>query len=177
MQVRRHMTSVYPKISRNTYNQISAPQVTQPKYEDTIHYLPMNRIYNNQGGEMNIDKLLQHEPEKCNISASNDLGHMTSGIRNIKGNNVLVFIHKKEIPRDKRIIYGNMVYDFRSNKEDKYRTRLTVGGDRLDYEGNQSSPTASLLGSKLLINIVIGEAHRGAKILFMDLKDHFYRVS
>ena len=42
-----------------------------------------------------------------------------------------------------------MVCDFRPNKEDKYRTRLTVGGDRLDYEGKQSSPAASLLESEL----------------------------
>ena len=38
-----------------------------------------------------------------------------------------------------------MVCDYIPVKEGKYRTRLTIGGDALDYDNNASSPAASLL--------------------------------
>ena len=42
------------------------------------------------------------------------------------------FIHKHEVPSDKKVTYVNMVYNVRPNKDDVHRTRLNVGGDRLD---------------------------------------------
>ena len=38
-----------------------------------------------------------------------------------------------------------MICDFRPLKLEKYRVRLTVGGDRLDYLGNQSSYAHNLV--------------------------------
>ena len=66
-----------------------------------------------------------------------------------------------------------MVCDIRERKDDKFRTRLTVGGDRLDYWDNAASPAASLLETKLMINSVISDAHRGARFMSLDIKDHF----
>ena len=53
------------------------------------------------------------------------------------------------------------------------RTGLTVGGDVLDSYGDASFPAASLLESKLLLNSVISDAHRGARLLTLDIKDYF----
>ena len=39
--------------------------------------------------------------------------------------------------------------DYRPNKDDPYHTRLTIGGDKLDYYGNSTSPAASITKSKL----------------------------
>ena len=101
------------------------------------------------------------------------MGRMAQGIRNVKGDNVLVFIPRHEVPANKKVTYGNMICDFRPLKLEKSRVRLTVGGDRLDYLGNQSSPAASLLETKMLINSVISDVKNGARFMTMDLKDHF----
>ena len=66
-----------------------------------------------------------------------------------------------------------MVCDYRPFKDDPYRTRLTIGGDKLEYFGNPASPAASLLETKLIINSVISDSHRGARFCSIDIKDHF----
>ena len=66
-----------------------------------------------------------------------------------------------------------MVCDYRPKKEDPYRTRLTVGGDRLECFGDSSSPVALLIETKLLLNSTISDANQGAQFSCIDLKDHF----
>ena len=41
-----------------------------------------------------------------------------------------------------------MVCDNRPLKDNKHGTRLTVGGDKMDYIGDAYSPTASLIETK-----------------------------
>ena len=67
-----------------------------------------------------------------------------------------------------------MVCDFRPLKSKKHRVRLTVGGDKLTCDFDVASPAASILESKLLINSVISDAHKGARFLTLDIKDFFY---
>ena len=64
-----------------------------------------------------------------------------------------------------------MVCDYKPLKEEKYRVRLTIGGGVLDYNNNASSPTASLLEEKSLLNSVISDAHEGARFMTADVKD------
>ena len=66
-----------------------------------------------------------------------------------------------------------MICDFKPNIFEKYRVRLTVGGDVLDYFSDSSSPAASLLETKLLINSVISDSDKGAKFCTLDIKDYF----
>ena len=65
-----------------------------------------------------------------------------------------------------------MVCDHRPLKNGKDRVRLMLGGDVLDYFGDSSSPAASLLEAKLLVNSVIYDAHRGARFMSLDIKDY-----
>ena len=83
------------------------------------------------------------------------------------------FIPKSLVPSHKKVTYANMVCDYRPSKPDPNRTRLTVGGDRLDYWGDSASPAASLLDTKLLLNSVISDAVRGARFMCIDIKDFF----
>ena len=48
-----------------------------------------------------------------------------------------------------------------------------MGGDKLQYDGDTSSPAASILDSKLMINSVISEAKKGARFMGADLGDFF----
>ena len=67
------------------------------------------------------------------------------------------------------------VTTYRINKK-KYRERLTVGGDRLTYTDDVSSPTASLLETKLLLNSTISDAYKGAQFMTLDIKDFFLQT-
>ena len=51
---------------------------------------------------------------------------------------------------------------------------MTISGDRLDYPDETSSPTASLIETKLLLNSVISD-HKlhNAKFCSIDIKDFF----
>ena len=84
------------------------------------------------------------------------------------------FIHFKEKPQDCKVTYANFVCDYRPLKTEKFRVRMTVGGDKLEYFDNTASPTASLIETKLLINSVMSDhkAHN-SKFCSMDLKDFF----
>jgi len=60
---------------------------------------------------------------------------------------------------------------FRPLKDEPYRVRLIVGGDRLFYEADTGAPTASLLELKILLNSVISTP--GARFPSIDIKDFF----
>ena len=67
------------------------------------------------------------------------------------GNSTIFFIHPSEIPSHKKVAYGRLVVDIRPLKEEKYRVRITVGGDKLNFCGDASSVAASLAKVKLLL--------------------------
>ena len=117
-------------------------------------------IYDDKGKKKSIDKLLTDDIQTWGVSLSNELGRLSQGIRTIQGNNALNFIPKENIPSNKKIAYANMICDYRPLKSEKYRVRLTIGGDVLDYFNDAASPAASLLESKLMLNSVISDAHK-----------------
>ena len=62
-------------------------------------------------------------------SFENELGQLSQGIREVKGENTVVFIPKSKVPKDKKVTYGKTVCKMKPEKEEKERTRLTVGGN------------------------------------------------
>jgi hypothetical protein len=83
---------------------------------------------------------------------SNELGRIFQGIRDVAGTNTAFFTDLKSIPKDRSITYGKLVCDFKPNKTEKHRVRLTVGGDRLDYSGDTATSTADITTFKVLVN-------------------------
>ena len=69
-----------------------------------------------------------------------------------------------------------MVCDIKPHKEEKYRVRLTIGGDKLEYLSDSSSPAASLIETKLLLNSVISDSNKGARFMTLDIKDFFLQT-
>ena len=69
------------------------------------------------------------------------------------------------------VTYGRVVCDVREGNAKNNLTRLPIGGDRINYPGNVSIPTACLLTVNLLMNSVISTG--GAKFMMSDIK-HFY---
>jgi hypothetical protein len=69
------------------------------------------------------------------------------------------------------VTYGSFVVDIKDHKEEKERTRLTVGGDQIEYPGDKSTQTAGLTTAKILINSVISTP--GAKFLVVDITNFY----
>ena len=70
-----------------------------------------------------------------------------------------------------------MVCDYHPLKQEKYRVRLTVGGDKLEYTEDATSPAASLIKTKLLLISVISDSAKGARFMTLDIKVFFLRTS
>jgi hypothetical protein len=59
------------------------------------------------------------------IGLSNDIGRIFQGISDVAGTNTAFFIDLTSIPKDRKITYGKLVCDFKPNKNEKHRVRLT----------------------------------------------------
>ena len=66
-----------------------------------------------------------------------------------------------------------MVCNYRPLKYKMYHVRLTIGGDRLDYNDDIASPMAYLIDTKILLNSTIFDAKDGAQFMGIDIKDFF----
>ena len=67
--------------------------------------------------------------------------------------------------------YGRIVCDIREGKTEKNRTRLTVGGNRINYPGDVGTPIACLLTLKLFVNSVVSTA--GSEFMNLDIKNFY----
>ena len=134
----------------------------------------VNHLYNPvTGNKETYDSLRAQDPEKWERSFSTEIGRLASGVgeRMPSGNEKIFFIPRAKVPTDRKVTYANPVCDYRPLKDDPYRIRLTVGGDKLPYANDAGSPAASLLEAKLLFNSVISTP--GAKFISADIKDYF----
>jgi hypothetical protein len=78
-------------------------------------------------------------------------------------------IKKCNIPKGKKITYARFVSEIRLQKAEIHRTRLTAGGNLLDYEGKTSTETAGMETIKIHINSTISRAKKGARYLCIDI--------
>ncbi len=57
------------------------------------------------------------------------------------------------------------------NKTETHCTRLTAGGDRVNYPGDAGTPTADMTLFKILLNSIIST--KGARCVMVDIKDFY----
>jgi hypothetical protein len=82
-----------------------------------------------------------------------------------------VFSSFTYIPTDIYITYGKIFCDYKPNKKEKERVRLTMGGDRLDYSGDVATSTADIATFKILINSTLST--KVAAMMMMDIKNYY----
>ena len=106
-------------------------------------------------------------------SFANELGRLVNGVgtRMTTGTNTLRFRRKNEVPSNKKVTYGRIVTSICPQKQETHRTRLTVGGNLLDYHGDTSTPTTDLTTTKIHLNSVISTPN--AKFATADI-ENFY---
>ena len=76
--------------------------------------------------------------------------------------------HPDNLPRHKKATYIQIVDDIRNQKEDPYRVRATVGGNRIFYSGPTRTPTADVITFKIFANIIVSTPN--AKFMYADIK-------
>jgi len=126
------------------------------------------------GASLEYRHLIKNDQTRLtwNRSFANELGRLANGVGNrIKGTNTIKFIPKTSVPPGRKVTYGRIVVDYRPTKTEPNRTRLTVGGDKIDYPGAVWTDTADTVTAKLLLNSVISTPR--ARCCILDVKDFY----
>ena len=103
-----------------------------------------------------------------------ELGRLAQGYGDVKGTDTVRFMSLdeiKNIPKDRVVTYARIVVDYRPQKEDKNRVRITAGGNLISYPFELTTRTADLTTSKLLWNSTIST--KGAKYMCADAKNFY----
>ena len=95
----------------------------------------------------------------------------TDGSQQIKGTNTLFWINKSQLPKNKTATYARVVVDKRPEKEEVNRTRITSGGDQLEFQGDTSTETAGLETAKMVFNSVVSTPE--AKFMTIDISNMY----
>jgi hypothetical protein len=90
-----------------------------------------------------------------------------------KATKTIACVTKQQIPQSQRkdITCGRIVCAYRSEKKDPYRTRITMGGNLINYPDDCGTPTADLLTVKLMFNSIISTPN--AKFMTIDIKGFY----
>eukprot|EP00804_Cyclotella_cryptica_P023061 CCRYP_000315-RA/>CCRYP_000315-RA protein AED:0.18 eAED:0.15 QI:0/0/0/1/1/1/2/0/662 len=152
---------------------ITAAQAMQRHYPtDMLH-----AVLNDKTGELMEYRHLVADPKYRDTwknSYGKELGRLAQGLPGIvKGTVTIVCIQQTLVPQDrwKDVTYGRLVANFRPQKDDLYRIRLTVSGNRINFPGDCGTPTVDMITVKILLNSVISTVK--AKFMTIDIKDFY----
>jgi hypothetical protein len=117
-------------------------------------------------------KSLKHQELITNLKHKIKWTRSTANeINRLYNTNTIRFIRRSNIPKVRKVTYGSFVVDITGHKEEKKRTRLTVGRDQIEYPGDKSTQTAGLTTSNILINSVISTPN--AKFLVIETNNSY----
>ena len=125
-------------------------------------------------------------PEKATweISTVNKFSRLAQGgsksrlpSKRVEGADTIFFVSKHAIPKGKKKTYANFFCNIKLSKTEMNRVRLTVGGNKLTYNGNPSSLAISLMDLKIHLNSVISNDHKGACYLTEDIINYYLNNS
>jgi hypothetical protein len=90
------------------------------------------------------------------LSSANEFGRLAQGVGGrITGTDTIQFVPHSALPAGKRATYPRFVCTERPQKAEPNRTRLTLGGNLIDYDGDVSVGTAEMDTIKVLLNSVV----------------------
>ena len=105
---------------------------------------------------------------------ASNLGHLAQCVDSWmpKGTNTIFFIDISDIPRNCQISYVLLVTSLQPYKTEVHQVQVTVGGDRLYYEGIFSTDTASMTTTTILLNSVVSTP--SARFMTLDIYNFYY---
>ncbi len=162
----------------NTYNYISSRSLTPANAARCLFPVEiLNAVFDMDTGKLFEKQNLLVNPKYKKLwrkSYTTELGRLAQGIPGVsKGTDTIVFIACNEIPFAwlKDVTYGRICVNYRPKKDDPNCMRLTVGGNRVNFPGDCSTPTVHMVMVKLHLNSVIST--KGAHYCTIDLKDFY----
>ena len=179
-------TATQPAISSRTRSQMqtSAHAATATKLDEVLqqpemlpgtwHPMANAVIDPDTGRAMEYRELIANPKTKDAWlrSAANEFGRLAQGVGGrIEGTNTIQFIPRNKVPKDRTVTYARFVCSVRPQKTETNRTRITVGGNLIDYPGDVSTRTADLTTAKCLFNSTISTP--GAKFMCADVKNFY----
>ena len=144
--------------------------------DEVVHALNAGSIYDEELHKwMAYRDLIKHPNKKIRdrwIRAGiNEFARLTQGHGDIEGLDVVTFIPQREMPKDKKATYARYVVDYRPEKDEPWRLRITCGGDKLDYVGDTTTHSASMEVIKLQLNSIVSTV--GAKCATGDISNMY----
>ena len=102
----------------------------------------MNLICKGYDVGNNVKQYQNYRPcQKNNNQTVSPTKPISQGYGEVDGMDVLEWIYRKDVQRNKQVTYPRYVVDICPEKSEPYRTRITAGGDKIDYEGNVTTHT------------------------------------
>jgi hypothetical protein len=101
-------------------------------------------------------------------AASREIGCLAQGKEPAMptGSNTMHFLDHRNLPAGCKATYLRVFTAIKMHKVETHRVRFTVGGNRIDYKGKVSTPTANLETIKILLNSSVSTSN--AKMLTTD---------
>ncbi len=152
---------------KDLFESPDCPQVAPDFYANSV-------LHPTTGVPMEYKQLIKDPETKAiwNTSAANKFGRLAQGCGGrVKGTDTINFIKHADVPAGRIVTYARFVCVMRPQKSEPARTRLTVGGNLIDYPGDKSAPTADITTFKLLVNSTLSTPN--AKMCCMDVKNYY----
>ena len=88
---------------------------------------------------------------------SNEFDRLTQGVgtRMPSGTNTIFFIPKDKVTAGRTITYRRIVAEIRPQNAETHLTRLTAGGNIINFPGDVTTPTSDHIMAKLIFNSVL----------------------
>ena len=104
-------------------------------------------------------------------SFANELGRLAGGVGDQvpTGTKTIFFIPHSKMPSKQKATYDKIVCEYKPHKYKKHRSRLTVGGNRVDYPFPVATPTVDITAFKCLVNSVL--SIKNAFFFTTDIRD------
>lgn len=106
-----------PHLIQHTYSQFNDYDIAEYIFDP--HFF-VNHIYKADGTKETIDTLLQGSDSNIwKKSLSNDWGRLAQeNDYGVKGTDTIQFIHKRDVPHDKKVTYASFVCNYRPLKDE-----------------------------------------------------------
>jgi hypothetical protein len=155
----------------------------QPVHQRNYAHYAMPMVHPVTGETITSYKKLMKDPvtqDTWMTAFGNNFGGMSQGDNKTGqvGTNAMFVMDPKEIPNipaDRMVTYANVVVDYRPQKEDPHRIRITARGNLIDYPGKSTTQTVDITMSKLHWNSMLST--QKAKYMCLNLKKFYLSAS
>ena len=160
-------------------------QQTRSRYSLAANLLAALPVLDEEYGKPLEHRQLRRHPrlkETWDTSYANELVRLCQGIgkgtagpaqQRVKVTSTFCVIRYDDIPSNKLsdICHTRVVWEYRPDKDDPNRTRITLAGGHICVPYDVSTPTGSLELVKMMINSVL--SRRNAKFAAFDVKNFY----